>query len=96
MSIHRRAAKRDANEPEIIAALRAVGASVDSISGKDVPDLIVGFRGVNYLIEVKYLSGKLTKGQYEWHENWKGQRAVVWNSEQALQIIGAIDKNEIE
>lgn len=42
MSIHRQAAKRDANEPEIIAALKAAGCSVQQLSGKGIPDLLVG------------------------------------------------------
>ena len=51
----RRAAKIDANQPEIVAALEAVGASVVSTAGlgNGFPDIVVGFRGINYLIEIK-------------------------------------------
>ena len=51
----RRAAKIDANQTEIVKALRQVGASVQSLAstGKGCPDLLVGFRGVNWLLEVK-------------------------------------------
>jgi len=49
----RRSAKRDVNEGDIVAGLRKVGATVDRISEEDLPDLLVGFRGVNYLIEIK-------------------------------------------
>ena len=90
----RTAAKRDKNEQGIIEALEQVGATVYRANGKDFPDLVVGFRGLNYLIEVKYLYGKLSKGQHRWHESWLGQRAVVWNIEQALQVIGAIDNDK--
>lgn len=88
---HRKAPKRDGNERAIIDALKAVGATVAQIDGTNVPDLVVGYRGVNFLIEVKDIGGKLSKGQYEWHEQWLGQRSVVWNIEQALQVIGALE-----
>ncbi|HJP47915.1 hypothetical protein [Acinetobacter venetianus] len=45
----RRAAKIDANQTEIVKALRKFGASVQSLAstGKGCPDLLVGFRGMN-------------------------------------------------
>ncbi len=51
----RRAAKIDRNHVEIVAALRGVGASVQDLAavGKGCPDLLVGYRGQNYVIEVK-------------------------------------------
>lgn len=46
--------RRDANEPDIIAALVAVGAVVQQIDGAHgEPDLLVGYRGGTFLIEVK-------------------------------------------
>lgn len=56
MSIHRRAAGRDSNEPDIVAALEAAGASVTRLSAEGVPDLLVGYRGASHLLEVKHLS----------------------------------------
>lgn len=57
MSI-RYAARRDAAEPAIVAALRAAGASVEIISNGDgLPDLMVGYRGVTYHLEVKNPTG---------------------------------------
>lgn len=53
---HRRAARRDDNEPEIVSALVAVGASVTLVSIDGVPDLLVGFQGRTYQLEVKHLS----------------------------------------
>lgn len=87
----RKAARRDQNEDEIVVALRTIGATVYRIDGKDVVDLLVGFRGVNYAIEIKMPKSKLKPGQQEWHDNWKGQCAVVRTVEEALQVIGAID-----
>ena len=85
----RRAARRDTNEPEIIEALRAVGATVQSLDERGVPDLVVGFRQSTYLLEVKTAKGKLTKDQVVWHAAWKGQVAVVRTVEEALAVIGA-------
>lgn len=82
--------KRDENEPEIIAALEAVGATVEQIpTGKGVPDLLIGY-GNNFLLEVKIIGGKLNKKQQVWHREWKGQKAVVHTPEDALRVIGAI------
>lgn len=48
------ARSRDANEPDIVKALEAVGASVQRTYGMEgEPDLLVGYLGRNYLIEVK-------------------------------------------
>lgn len=81
----------DANQPAIVAALRSVGASVEDLSqvGAGVPDLLVGYRGRNYLIEVKTASGKLTKHQEKWHPLWRGQVAIARTPEEAWAIIGA-------
>ena len=49
----RRAAKRDESEPDIVAALEAVGATVQRLSADGVPDLLVGWQGRMWLLEVK-------------------------------------------
>jgi hypothetical protein len=103
MSLHRRAARRDANEAEIIAALRAVGATVQQLSGEDVPDLLVGFRGVDHLMEIKRPLGprgghaegikhvSLTPDQAKWHAAWRGRPPVVVRTvDEALAAIGAV------
>jgi len=96
----RRAARRDANEDEIVRALRAAGASVCLLSMKDVPDLLVGFRGANFLLEVKQegrrgasiksIHAELSDDQAAWHETWRGLTpVVVRNTAEALAAIGA-------
>lgn len=92
----RRAAKVDANQAEIAAALRTVGATVQSLAavGNGVPDLLVGFRRATYLLEVK--DGKkppsareLTTDQIAWHLEWNGGPCVVVNSVcEALAAVG--------
>ncbi|MCU4576111.1 hypothetical protein ACMHYC_10865 [Acinetobacter courvalinii] len=90
----RRAAKIDANQTEIVKALRQVGASVQSLAstGKGCPDLLVGFRGVNWLLEIKdgqkvKSARKLTPDQIEWHESWCGQVHVIEDIDQAIKLI---------
>ena len=89
-----RAAKIDANQNEIVKALRQIGCGVQSLAsvGKGVPDLLVGFRGVNFLIEVKDGSKpksaqKLTPDQIEWHRNWQGKTFIVNSVDHAIAVI---------
>lgn len=48
-------ARIDNNQKEIVSALRRAGAGVLSIAdkGNGAPDIVVGFRGENYFIEIK-------------------------------------------
>ena len=88
MSLHRRAAKRDDSEREVIDALEAGGATVQQLSGEGVPDLLVGVRGVAYLIEVKSGNKGLTPAQKQWHATWQGPRVeVVRNAAQARKFL---------
>lgn len=91
----RRAAKVDANQAEIIEALRAVGATVQPLHmvGDGCPDLLVGYRVQNFIMEVKDgdkppSRRKLTPDQVDWHSEWRGQKAVVKTKEEALAVIG--------
>ena len=81
--------KRDANEPEIIKALLAVGASVEQLpTGRGVPDLLCGYMGMNYLLEVKTETGQLNAKQIAWHGSWHGKVSVVRTPAEALKAIG--------
>lgn len=92
-----RAAKIDANQPEIIAALRKVGASVQPLHmvGDGCVDLLVGFRARNHCLEVKDgtkspSARELTADQIRWHMEWRGHAQVVTSIDEALAAIGAI------
>jgi hypothetical protein len=63
MSLSRKNPRRDANEPEIVQALEAVGAEVWRLSGKGLPDVLCRFRGVLYAGEVKTEKGRLRASQ---------------------------------
>lgn len=97
--------KVDANQKEIVAEFRKQGATVIILSelGKGCPDLLVGYEGINLLVEVKDGSKlqsqqKLTRDQKEFCQQWKGRGVVVVNSIlQCQQLIMAcqIKVNEI-
>jgi len=94
----RRAAKRDDNEGAIIDALRDVGCRVTQLSGAGVPDLLVGRRGVTYLLEVKdptkpKRDQRLTEPQVQWHGEWAGVGGpcvIVRTIEEALRAVGCV------
>jgi hypothetical protein len=93
-----RAAKIDRNQPEIVAALRKAGASVQSLAGvgQGVPDLLVGYMGKTALLEVKdglkvKSKQKLTEDQKPWHANWRGGTlATVDGIDAALRVLKAM------
>lgn len=93
----RRACNLDSNHVRICLALRAMGATVQSLAsmGGGVPDLLVGFRGCNVLLEVKDGSKPpsartLTKQEAGWHATWGGNVAVVETEEQAQLAVIAV------
>ena len=85
-----RARKRDANEPEIIEALELIPGVVVVPQDKPV-DLLVGYDGVTFLLEVKNPKGKnrIEPDQAEFFEDWTGRPVVIVRSpEDALEAIG--------
>lgn len=89
-----RASRVDANQTRIVEALRKVGCTVQHLHkvGQGCPDLLIGFRGDNILLEIKDGTKspslrKLTPQQVGWHANWKGTAHVVKNIEEALSVI---------
>jgi len=91
-----RGKKTDANQSAIIAVLREVGATVVDLSavGKGVPDLLVGFRGATYLLEVKNVKGKnrTTPDQDVFYAWWRGASvSIVRTADEALLAIGATE-----
>ncbi|HEX8030303.1 MAG TPA: hypothetical protein VF491_17635 [Vicinamibacterales bacterium] len=77
----------DANHQEIREAYEAVGATVESCGPLD---LVVGYQGRTFLVEVKTRKGKTRSAkQARFLAKWKGQAAIVRSPEEALQVIGA-------
>ena len=86
----RRASRVDANQEQIVSALRAANAYV-WIIGLPV-DLLVGYKENVYLFEIKDgPKKKLTKLQLEFFDKWTGAHLhVVTSPDDALKIIGAL------
>jgi hypothetical protein len=84
----RRAARVDANQAEIVKALRDAGAYV-WIIGLPV-DLLVGYNNHTFLVEVKDGPRKrLTALQQDFFDNWSGSTlARIDGPEAALRMIG--------
>jgi Holliday junction resolvase len=88
----RRAARVDENHPEIVKALRQVGCSVLSLAaiGKGAPDLAIGYKGRNVLLEIKRPKGKLNDQQEAFRAAWRGDLCVVRSVEEALLVLGIV------
>jgi len=95
MSKYRQAARIDDNQPDIVKALLDIpGVTVET--GHD--DILVGYKGFNYWIEIKnpntikksggFKSGAIKKSQYKIKDKWKGQYLIAWTLEQILSEIG--------
>lgn len=88
------AAKADANQKAIVAALRGIGATVvpTHTVGQGFPDLVVDLHGHTVLIEVKDPTQpkhrhELTPAQKLFHEAWTGPIHIVFTPEQAIAAL---------
>lgn len=85
----------DANQNEIVEDLRQLGLSVATTSqaGDGFPDIIVAYKGVNYMIEIKDgnkppSKQKLTPKQRKFHSEWKGQIDIANSLDEVFKVIG--------
>ena len=79
----RKKARVDANQREIVQQLRKIGISVLHTHqlGRGAPDLILGYRNENFMIELKdgnktKSQQKLTPDEIEFQTKWQGNYAV--------------------
>lgn len=94
----RRAARVDDNQKDLVDELRQVpGVSIQHLhaQGMGCPDILAGWRGANYLFEIKDPSKRpsertLTPMQERWHLQWSGQVNVIHSADDALKIMGAL------
>ena len=92
----RHAARVDDNQAEIVAVLRAAGASV-WIIGLPV-DLLIGYAGQTVPAEVKGLTGKRAPGprrytelQAEFMRTWRGSTvATLTDADGALRFLAVL------
>lgn len=87
-------ARVDANQAAIVHVLRGLGCTVQPLHtvGAGCPDLLVGFRGRNFLVEIKDGSKppserELTPAQKAWHMCWNGSVAIVSDQDEAVSLI---------
>ena len=89
-----RAAKSDANQAAIVAALRQVGCIVTDTHrlGDGFTDVFcfVPWTGQIHVLEIKVLGGRLTKRERAWHELHAGCEYVhiVFSIDEAFEACG--------
>ena len=93
----RKAAKIDENQPAIVGFFRSAGMSVaiTSNSHDGFPDIVVGYKGVTVLVEIKDGSKapskrKLTPKQVEFHNDFTGALTVIESIDQAVVLVAKI------
>jgi hypothetical protein len=94
-------ARVDRNQAEIVEAFRRYGASVAHTHtlGQGFPDLVVGYRGQNWLVEVKDWmkppsQRKLTAAEQEFRDAWRGSYHVVETVGDVAAMLEAYHKLE--
>jgi hypothetical protein len=91
--------RRDVNEPGIVADLRALGAIVvivhdaDCDDGCSMLDLVVIWRGIIGIVEVKQPGGKLRPGQSRFIERARAQGALAFKAESTEEIIDEFERS---
>ena len=92
----RYANRTDANQIDVVEefrqALPEATLKVMSGAGDGFPDLAVGWRGHNFLFEVKDpdkipSARQLTRAQQDMHQTWQGQIDVVHSAAEMLAKI---------
>lgn len=97
-----KARKIDANQRRVVKELRQMGCSVAILSavGDGCPDILVGYRGTNVLMELKDgdkspSRRQLTPDQKEFHDTWHGPLYVVESPAQAVDIMSRVGHSRI-
>lgn len=90
----RKKGRTDANQTLIVKQLRQLGYSVyiTSMVGKGFPDLVIGKRNKNYLVELKDGSKppsarKLTTDEIDFIDKWHGDVIVAHDLDGILNQI---------
>jgi hypothetical protein len=81
----RRAGRVDLTQADTVKRLRQIGASVAVTSqlGGGFPDLVVGFRGRTFLLEMKTGNEPLTEVEKTFHAKWAGHLVIARTAEEA-------------
>jgi hypothetical protein len=90
-----RAKRVDDNQKRIVEQLRKLNISVQHLHtiGQGCPDLLLGFRNRNFLIELKDESKspsakRLTDDERQFFNDWNGQVNKCESLEEILKVVG--------
>ena len=88
----RYAAKIDTTQPDIVAGLRAMGATVLLLHrvGGGCPDLLVAWHFQNVLIEVKSPGGRLNEAERRFFDDWRGPAIVAYSLDDAVTQLDRV------
>ena len=89
-------ARTDQNHASLLKNIRTIPrVTVCDLggTGSGCPDVMLGFMGCNYLLEIKRpdvvpSASKLNDMQVEWHDKWTGQVAIVRTFDDVLKVLG--------
>ena len=86
--------RTDDNQKQVVSELRKLGISVAVTSdlGHGFPDLVIGYKGLNFLIELKDgkkppSKRKRTQDQKDFQHDWSGWYAVACSLHEILYYI---------
>jgi Holliday junction resolvase len=85
----RKYGKVDLNQNEIVSALQKFGTTISLASvGRGCPDLIFGYKGRNYLLEIKNgKQAKLTPDQEEFFAAWSGHVCIIRSIDDVIEFV---------
>ena len=91
----RRNARVDGNQTHIVGILRKLGATVahTHMIGQGFPDIVVGHKGLNYLVEIKDprmppSRRKLTPDEQKFFDEWCGSAVIIENEIDCRELLG--------
>jgi hypothetical protein len=87
--------KTDKNHKEILDQCRQIpqlSAFSTHTMGKGFPDIVIGYKGLNYLFEIKdgekpQSARRLTQAESEFFCHWKGQVNVIHTIQDILEVL---------
>jgi hypothetical protein len=85
----------DGNQSEIVEALRGIpelSVAITSACGNGFPDIVVGYRGFNFMFEIKdptkpKADQELTDDQKKFHGAWNGQIQKVFSLKEIITTL---------
>ena len=86
----RRKARVDNNQKELVNFAKQHGCTIAHLHtlGRGIPDLLIGYQGRNYLVEIKSSeNGTLTNDEKTFFDSWRGDAAVITNKKDLIRLL---------